>query len=250
MKNEMLPMRYTGTTHDISYAATLDFFESRGRNAATDAPRTATMYQDQELAARRDECERATVVPLLQLRASDRVLDIGCGYGRWAEALAPDVARYVGVDFSAELLRLARARGVKKATFQQLGAQDIEPETLEEPGPYDLFLCSGILIYLNDADVAKLARGIVALAAPAARIYVREPMAVTGNRLTLDRFESAELQTHYSAIYRTPAQCHELFGAPLRAAGFRCVVEKSLYPPELCNRTETEQQIQLWERHA
>jgi len=98
--------------------------------------------------------------------------------------------------------------------------------------------------------VAKLARAVAALAAPAARVYLREPMAVTGSRLTLDRFPSEELQRDYSAIYRTPEQCHALFGAPLRAAGFVCEVEQPLYPPELCNRRETAQQIQFWERRA
>ncbi|MBA4137970.1 MAG: hypothetical protein C0518_11690 [Opitutus sp.] len=243
-------MRYTGATRDISYEATLDFFESRGRTANTDAPQTATMYQDKELAQRRDACERDTVLPLLAPRQMDRVLDIGCGYGRWAEELAGKVNDYVGVDFSGELLRLARARHLPRTHFQRLAAQEISPATLERNGPFDLFICAGILIYLNDADVTRLADAIALLAAPAARLYLREPMAVTGDRLTLDRFPSQELKRDYSAIYRTPAQCHELFGRPLGAAGFVCAVERPLYPPALCNRKETEQQIQLWTRRA
>lgn len=243
-------MRYTGQPHEISYAATLDFFESRGRTATAEAPQTATMYQDKELAARRDACERDTVLPLLHPQPGDRVLDIGCGYGRWAEELAGKVGEYVGVDFSGELLRLARARQLPHTHFQRLAAQEISPATLERSGPFDLFICSGILIYLNDADVDRLARAVALLAAPAARVYLREPMAITGSRLTLDRFPSRELQRDYSAIYRTPEQCHALFGGPLRAAGFVCEVERPLYPPELCNRKETEQQIQLWTRRA
>lgn len=243
-------MRYTGIPREISYTATLEFFESRGREASADAPQTATMYQDRDLAARRDACERDTVLPLLALRTDDRVLDVGCGYGRWAEIVHERVADYVGVDFSAELLRLAAGRRLARTHFQRLAAQEVSAATLGSRGPFDLFLCSGILIYLNDADVARLARGLVELAAPGARVYLREPMAVTGDRLTLDRFPSAELQRDYSAIYRTPEQVHGIFGAPLRAAGFRCTVEQPLYPPELCNRRETEQQIQLWERRA
>jgi SAM-dependent methyltransferase len=243
-------MRYTGTTHDISYDATLAFFEARGRTATPDAPQTATMYQERDLAERRDACERETVLPLLGLRGSERVLDLGCGYGRWAGVLTGKVAHYLGVDFSAELLRLAEAKRYPWASFQRLAAQDVGRDQLLHPGPFDLFLCSGLLIYLNDADVIRLGTAIAELAAPRARVYLREPMAVAGGRLTLDRFPSAELQAEYSAIYRTPAQCHELFGAPLRAAGFTCAVEQPLYPPELCNRRETEQQIQLWHRPA
>ncbi len=243
-------MRYTGITHTISYEATLDFFEARGRQASTESLETATMYQDRELAMRRDRCEQAIVTPLLAVQLADRLLDIGCGAGRWAAALEGAYADYLGIDFSAELLKLAEARSIKDTQFQRLGAQEISAATLRHAGPFDVFICSGILIYLNDDDVTKLASQMTALAAPGARVYLREPMAVVGGRLTLDRFQSEELKSTYSAIYRTPEQVHELFGAPLRAAGFRCVTEQSLYPPELCNRKETEQQIQLWLRHA
>ena len=213
-------MRYTGTAHEISYSATLEFFESRGRHAQPDRPQTATMYQDGDLAARRDACERETVLPLLALRGDERVLDIGCGYGRWGQTLAGRVGEYVGVDFSAELLRVADGLRLPRSRFQRMAAQDVSAAELGEPRPFDLFVCSGILIYLNDADVAKLSCAIASMAAPGARVYLREPMA-TAERLTLDRFPSAELKQDYSAIYRTPAQCRELFGGPLRGAGFK-----------------------------
>jgi cyclopropane fatty-acyl-phospholipid synthase-like methyltransferase len=242
-------MRFTGTAHEISYAATLEFFESRGRHAQPDRPQTATMYQDSDLAARRDACEKETVLPLLGLQGGERVLDLGCGYGRWGQTLVGRIGEYVGVDFSAELLRVAEGLHLPSSRFHRLPAQDVSAATLGETQPFDVFICSGILIYLNDADVDKLGRAISALAAPNARVYLREPMALA-ERLTLDRFPSAELKQDYSAIYRTPAQCRELFGGPLNAAGFKLVREKPLYPPELCNRQETEQQIQLWTRNA
>ena len=242
-------MRYTGTTHEISYLATLEFFESRGRQANPDQPQTATMYQDSELAACRDACEKDFVLPLLGLHGNERVLDLGCGYGRWGQTLVGRIGKYVGVDFSAELLRLAEGLRLPSSHFHRLEAQDVSAATLCEAQPFDVFICSGILIYLNDADVSKLSRAIVALAAPGARVYLREPMALA-ERLTLDRFPSVELKQQYSAIYRTSAQCRELFGNPLRTAEFKLMLEKPLYPPELCNRQETEQQIHLWRRSA
>jgi SAM-dependent methyltransferase len=238
-------MRISGKKHDISYEATLQFFEGRGRAAQPDAPQTATMYQDKELACRRDACEKETVLPLLELRSADRALDIGCGAGRWAEVLSGRTASYLGIDFSASLLKLAERFRAPGVSFQCLPAQEVSPAALALPPPFDLFICSGILIYLNDDDVLRLGQRIAAMAAPGARLYLREPMA-RAERLTLDRFPSAELQTEYSASYRTLEQCDEIFGAPLRQGGFRLLLERSLYPPELCNRKETEQHIQLW----
>ena len=205
------------------------------------------MYQDKDLAERRDVIERTTVLPLLRLTGVERVLDIGCGYGRWAQVLSPYIKQYLGVDFSAELLAHARQLGVTRCHFQQLAAQDISPESLEVPPPFECFLCSGILIYLNDNDVAHLASSLAKMAARSARVYLREPMAEQ-TRLTLDQHFSDELRREYSAIYRTSTETDELFGRSLAEAGFTQKVKARLYPPELCNRKETMQHIQIWER--
>src|SRR5205823_1566393 len=46
----------------------------------------------------------------LKTRAGERVLDAGCGTGRHLSDLAACGCRPVGVDFSAEMLRVARRR--------------------------------------------------------------------------------------------------------------------------------------------
>lgn len=45
-----------------------------------------------------------------RLRPTDVVLDLGCGNGHHLIALAPEMARGVGVDLSPEMIKLARAR--------------------------------------------------------------------------------------------------------------------------------------------
>jgi SAM-dependent methyltransferase len=45
-----------------------------------------------------------------RLRATDRVLEIGCGTGSTAIRLAPCVAEWTATDFSSEMLRIARAK--------------------------------------------------------------------------------------------------------------------------------------------
>jgi 2-polyprenyl-3-methyl-5-hydroxy-6-metoxy-1,4-benzoquinol methylase len=58
-----------------------------------------------------DLTQRKALRPLIDaVRAGDRVLDYGCGVGRWSRALARRGATVTGVDFSGAMLAQARAR--------------------------------------------------------------------------------------------------------------------------------------------
>lgn len=54
------------------------------------------------------EAEARACIALLELREGDRVLDLGCGFGRHAKALSQYGIKTVGVDFSPALLKRAR----------------------------------------------------------------------------------------------------------------------------------------------
>jgi SAM-dependent methyltransferase len=69
--------------------------------------------------------EVGTLVELLQLRPGQRVLDVGCGPGRHAHALARAGLEVVGVDISATFVDLARSAEVPGATFERLDARDL-----------------------------------------------------------------------------------------------------------------------------
>lgn len=46
-----------------------------------------------------------------EITPGDRILDAGCGYGRWAEYFNPH--KYMGVDFSPEFIRIAKMENPK-----------------------------------------------------------------------------------------------------------------------------------------
>lgn len=66
------------------------------------------------LYAHRDDAEAVAAAPHitrhLGLTVGDRVLDVGCGGGRYARALADSGLRVTGVDLSADLLEVAREK--------------------------------------------------------------------------------------------------------------------------------------------
>jgi SAM-dependent methyltransferase len=241
--------RIYGKKVDLRPSAVHEFFERRGRSINAAHPLTSVLYQDNNplLAEKRDAFEKQRVLPLLGLAGHNRVLDVGCGIGRWADALVGKAASYRGIDFSESLIAAAQERLREPGfEFQVLAAQELQLSKLNMPERFSNVLVCGVMMYLNDADVRQTLSAIATCCAESARIYVREPVALQ-ERLTLDNFTSSELGSTYSAIYRTEDEILSLFDGCLGASGFRIVANDFLYPAELNNRSETAQRIFLLE---
>jgi SAM-dependent methyltransferase len=73
-----------------------------------------TVYARRSREAAREDVDR--VGPTLELSPGCRVLDLACGAGRYAEAIAARGARVTGLDYSKELVSVA-AREVPAARF-------------------------------------------------------------------------------------------------------------------------------------
>lgn len=74
-----------------------------------DYDRIAPKY-DERYAARELHGVAEALAALGQAHAAARVLEVGCGTGRWLEALGPDAGRAFGLDLSLGMLRQARLR--------------------------------------------------------------------------------------------------------------------------------------------
>ncbi|KVH43235.1 class I SAM-dependent methyltransferase [Burkholderia diffusa] len=193
----------------IDYEETCRFF--KGRAASGKDKIVQVLYQDQNpaLAHARAETEFDTLSRIVAFEGRD-VLDIGCGNGRLAERLIDRVSYYFGFDLVSEFVETATAslaaRGVcssrYKFTAAPCNAEVID--TLTSTRQFDVFLMSGVSIYLNDDDFSGSLKSIATAMASGSVLYLRDPIETQDGRLTLKNFVSRELATEYSVIYRGP----------------------------------------------
>jgi ubiquinone/menaquinone biosynthesis C-methylase UbiE len=88
------------------------------------------------------------------------ILEFGCGTGRFAESLlaqyAPEETQYLGLDISATMVRLARARldrfGARARVVLTTGATRLEVESSR----FDRFFSTYVLDLLTESDIHSL----------------------------------------------------------------------------------------------
>jgi SAM-dependent methyltransferase len=144
-------------------------------------------YQD-ERAAELAERVQAFVLP----GGSERAIDVGCGAGALALALAPLVREVVGVDRVPELLQLARDRAPENAEF-------VEGDATSLPFDAASFDLAGTLrtlhhVHRPELVIAELAR----VARPGGRVLVIDQLAPIDplEAYPVDRFERARDPSH------------------------------------------------------
>jgi SAM-dependent methyltransferase len=106
---------------------------------------------------------RKLAVDTVAAYGTPRVLDVGCGSGRIGEfVLEAGASRYVGVDFSAPMIELARARLHRFNDRTDLIVDDFLNAQLE--GPFEVILAVGLFDYLPEPH--RFSRRMFDLTAP------------------------------------------------------------------------------------
>ncbi len=242
--------RTLGDDRPIDTDAVKAFFDGRVPRVSAVSPLNAVLYQDANpaLAEERSRHEIGLALPLMEPQRAGDVLDLGCGVGRWAVAVAPWCRSYRGLDFAEGFLEAGRAAiaDLDRPERFSFALCDLSKGVDGAEGPADLVIAAGILIYLNDEAAARLVTAAIELLKPGGKLYLREPMGLD-QRLTLDRHFSEELKADYSAIYRSRAEMRAMIE---RAAAGRARITafEPLYPAALNNRAETRQDYVLVEK--
>ena len=159
------------------------------------------------------------MIAALSPQPNDRVLDVGCGPGDRAVALAPLVAQVTGLDLTPAMLDEARARqaaaGVGNVSW-------VEGDATEAPFPDGVFtLVLSQATFHHVADPAAILAEMRRVCAPGGRIAV------------IDLTPAPEKGPAFDAIetLRDPSHTHALTAAELRGLGARLgLAEISVQP--------------------
>ena len=137
------------------------------------------------------------------------VLDVGCGGGLLAEAMARQGARVVGLDLAGELIEVARLHAIEAGVTVEYRVESAEQHARAGVGRYDIVTCMEMLEHVPDpnAIVAELAN----LVRPGGHVFVstlnRTPrayaMAILGAEYVLRLLPAG---THTYAKFIRPSE--------------------------------------------
>lgn len=101
--------------------------------------------------------------------AGRRILDVGCGGGILAEALARRGAQVTGIDLGEAPLAVARLHGIESdvaVDYRRIAAEALAAET---PGTFDVVTCLEMLEHVPDP--AAVVRACAALVKPGGHLF-------------------------------------------------------------------------------
>lgn len=102
--------------------------------------------------------------------AGRKVVDVGCGGGVLAEAMARAGARVVGLDLAAELLQVAELHALESNVPVTYRRESAEQHAVANPAAYDVVTCMELLEHVPD-PVAVI-EALATLVRPGGEIFV------------------------------------------------------------------------------
>ena len=202
--------RLYGDKEDINSEKVKNFFNERA-NKDLESDLSIVLFQDKENSEQRDKEEQEVLFENIDV-TDKKIIEIGCGIGRWAEALHDKCESFLGLDFSEDLIEIANNTiDFDNCKFQVMSATDIKVDELLIEPPFDIIIFSGFLMYINDDDIGIVMEEVNNIGSENMKVFDMEPVSCMETRLTLKDFYSEGLESDYNAIYRTEDEYIEVF---------------------------------------
>lgn len=194
---------------EIDNNSTKEFWENRANNINN--LQTVLLGSDKTGIEQntRNEHEKLIVESIVKQIQNPRILDIGCGIGRWAENLINQFDSYTGVDFSEGFIDYASKKFSDNKNVKFCNNSILELDDTILSSNFNFIICTGVLMYINDSNIFDIFKAFRRVTPE--YVYIQESISLMDVRLTLNKFESKDLQTNYNAIYRTKQEYEEYF---------------------------------------
>ncbi|MGH7832251.1 MAG: AMP-binding protein [Candidatus Binatia bacterium] len=165
------------------------------------APDYTTAFSDvPEIARYVEKTERRHVFNVVKVDPSMAILDLGCGFGRWAVEFAKRCRRVVAVDFSPNMVERAhqssREHGLHNVEFHVTPIQEFRT-----PEKFDIVMLSGVLVGVADDQLLEVLTNAREHLKPGGRIIVREIVGITERQKVRNELPGKPGFVHYS-FYR------------------------------------------------
>jgi SAM-dependent methyltransferase len=102
-------------------------------------------------------CQRLALERWIRVRPGARVLDVGCGVGRWSRLLAARGAHVTGIDLSPTMIAQAKHRAARAGLTHQCRFIRQDLAALDAGSRFDLVLGVTVLQHILDADALRSA---------------------------------------------------------------------------------------------
>lgn len=187
----------------------------------------ATKYMEEPFTRATKE-EVHFILEALELSKGSRILDIGCGTGRHAVALAKAGYRILGVDISEGMLAEARRHAEQEGVEVEWMRADASKLKLEESFEAAICLCEGAFGLLGSMDdplthELEILRGIHAALLPGGKFILTAPNGLlkirqaTEEQVKSGDFNPMTLTEKFTLSVDTASGSKEI---PLRERGF------------------------------
>ena len=215
--------RVYGEKINIDTENTISFYNQRAKTIKNREREYTTVLlgdKDPDFSVKWDAYEKQFILPKLKLTKEKVILDIGCGIGRWAEAVVGQCKEYYGVDFSSEMIAVAK-ENIKKENchFYTMSLADALSDPKITARKYDLVLMAGVSMYINEDELKESYRLLRKLVNKDSLFYFEESVGKK-ERLTLNHIWSEDLKDYYGAIYRTREEYKSLIRECMKEVEF------------------------------
>jgi SAM-dependent methyltransferase len=142
--------------------------------------------------------QRLALEPWLKVDAGTRVLDVGCGVGRWSRLLAARGADVLGVDLSPTMIAQAQRRAAAEGVAGRCRFQVQDLSNLNVGERFDLVL--GVTVLQHILDPGALRAALVAMAAHLAA-GARMILLEAAPTIPVDRCDSTVFRARHRDVY-------------------------------------------------